>query len=72
LRKKKEKTGMKTSHQCEAVLVTRAEGLRASQGDRCLALAESVHDGHGVCWVHKHAAANAERTEPVRFVEGEP
>ena len=55
---------------CEAILVT-SDRKTHRAGEQCRARAVATYDGNHVCWLHRSAANNSARPEPVRFVRQE-
>lgn len=70
------------ANQCEALTVTGSpwsvrqkeryvQHVFRAPGDRCDSLNTTFHStlGKRLCWVHRHAAENFERSTALRFVE---
>lgn len=57
------------ANQCEALTVTGS--VFRAPGARCDSLNTTFHPtlGKRLCWVHRHAAENFERSTVLRFVE---
>ncbi len=55
---------------CEAILVT-SDTRTHKAGAQCPTAAITTYDGNRVCWLHRSAANNPDRSEPVRFVRQE-